>query len=106
MIRRPPRSTLRPKPTIFCKSSAPGLRPRSLAPETCGEHPRFANLSEDQVRQAKAERTLVLRARVRAWLRYRRSLAWWQGPSLGWRFDPVGEISKPIVTGPNWIPFP
>jgi hypothetical protein len=52
----------------------------------------FANLVEDRVRQAKAERIMVLRARVRAWLRYRRSLAWWQAPSLGWRFDPVGEI--------------
>src|SRR5438876_10180924 len=65
----------------------------------------FANLVEDQVRQAKAERVMVLRARVRAWLRYRRSLAWWQVPSMRWSFDPVGEISKPIVTGPNQIPF-
>src|SRR5438046_291073 len=47
---------------------------------------------------------MVLRARVRAWLRYRRSLAWWQAPSMRWSFDPVGEIYKPIVTGPNQIP--
>src|SRR2546426_993521 len=32
----------------------PGLRLRSLPPETCRELPRFANLVEDRVRQAKA----------------------------------------------------
>jgi hypothetical protein len=31
----------------FCYSSEPGLRPRSLAPETCRGLPRFANLVED-----------------------------------------------------------
>ena len=31
---------------------------------------------------AKAERVMVLRARVTAWLRYWRSLAWWQGSSF------------------------
>lgn len=48
--------------------------------------------SQDRVRQAKAERIMVLCARVRAWLRYRRSLAWWQATSMRWTFDPVGEI--------------
>src|SRR6516164_1357059 len=47
--------------------------------------------------------TLVLRARWRAWLRYWRSLPWWQAPSLGWLFDPVGSFSKPFVPGPNPI---
>src|SRR3954451_10315366 len=47
-----------------------------------------------------AEPPLVLCARSQAWLRYWRSLAWWQGPTS---FDPVGEISKPFVTGPNRV---
>jgi hypothetical protein len=47
---------------------------------------------EDPAGQAKAAYPLVLRARWRAWLRYWRSLAWWQAPSLRWLFDPVGEI--------------
>src|SRR6266852_412690 len=52
----------------------------SLAPETCLEFPVFANLIQDSIRQAKAETSLVLRARSQAWPRYWRSLAWWQGP--------------------------
>src|SRR5919206_5059611 len=36
-----------------------------------------------------AEPPLVLCARSQAWLRYWRSLAWWQGHMS---FDPVGEI--------------
>ena len=80
------------------------FRPRSLAPETCFDVATFANLVQDRVRQAKAERVMVLRARVTAWLRYWRSLAWWQEPSMQRFFDPVGETSKPIVTGPNQIP--
>src|SRR5664279_2087286 len=42
---------------------------------------------------------------LKAWLRYWRSLAWWQGRSFRPPFDPVGEIPQPIVTGPNRIPF-
>jgi len=52
---------------MFCYSGEPSLRPWSLAPETCRKFPLFVNLFEDQVGQAKAERTLVLRARVTAW---------------------------------------
>src|ERR1700676_5053870 len=51
----------------------------SLAPETCLEFPVFANLIQDSIRQTKAETSLVLCARSQAWLRYWRSLAWWQG---------------------------
>jgi hypothetical protein len=40
------------------------------------------NLIADLVRQAKADFPLVLRAHIKAWLRYWRSLAWWQGLSM------------------------
>ena len=50
---------------------------------------------KDRVRQAKAHEILVLSARIRAWLRYWRSLAWWQGLSHRCSFDPVGEIFQP-----------
>ncbi len=54
----------------------------SLAPETCLESPVFANLIQDSVRQAKAEKSLVLHVRTKAWPRYWRSLAWWQDLSV------------------------
>ncbi len=63
------------------------------------------NLIADPVRQAKADLPLVPRARLKAWLRYWRSLAWWQGLSMLRPFDPVGEIFQPIVTGPDRIPI-
>jgi hypothetical protein len=50
---------------------------------------------------AKADFPLVLLARIKAWLRYWRSLVWWQIPSIRLGFDPVGEIFKPFVTAPN-----
>ena len=50
----------------------------SLVPETCHNLRTLANLVADQVRQAKADFPLVLRARIKAWLRYWRSLVWWQ----------------------------
>src|SRR5262244_3681096 len=74
---------------------------RSLVPETCRQVFPYANLAEDRVRQAKADFPLVLLARIKAWLRYWRSLVWWQIPSMRLGFDPVGEIFKPFVTGPN-----
>src|SRR5258708_39304849 len=45
------------------------------------------------------------RARRLAWLRYWRSLVWWQGSGCSRSFDPVGEFLKPFVTGPNRIPI-
>jgi hypothetical protein len=73
-------------------------------PKTCLELPLFAILIWDQIRQAKADFQLVLLVpELKAWLRYWRSLAWWQGRSLRPPFDPVGEITQPIVTGPNRI---
>jgi hypothetical protein len=42
----------------------------------------WENLIVDPVRQAKADFRLAPRARIKAWLRYWRSLAWWQGPSM------------------------
>src|SRR5216684_3824621 len=82
--------------------TAPGAE--SLVPKTCLELPLFAILIWDQIRQAKADFQLVLLVPgLRAWLRYWRSLAWWQGGSLRPPFDPVGEITQPIVTGPNRI---
>jgi len=73
-------------------------------PKTCLELLQFAILIWDQIRQAKADFLLVLLVPgLRAWLRYWRSLAWWQGRSLRTLFDPVGEIPQPIVTGPNRI---
>ena len=75
-------------------------------PRTCLEPWLFAILISDQIRQAKAAFQMVLLLPgLKAWLRYWRSLAWWQGRSLRPPFDPVGEISQPIVTGPNRIPF-
>src|SRR5438876_8386950 len=90
---------------LFYKSSGPRLRAGSLVPETCHKLRTFANLVADPVRQAKADFPLVLRARIKAWLRYWRSLAWWQASSRRRLFDPVGEIPQPIVTGPSWIPI-
>jgi hypothetical protein len=73
-------------------------------PKTCLEFPLFAILIWGQIRQAKADFQLVhIVPGLRAWLRYWRSLAWWQGWSLRTPFDPVGEIPQPIVTGPNRI---
>ncbi len=73
-------------------------------PKTCLELLLFAILIWDQIRQAKADFLLVLLVPgLKAWLRYWRSLAWWQGRSLRTPFDPVGEIPQPIVTGPNRI---
>jgi|SRR5271165_265296 len=46
---------------------------------------------------------MALRARCEAWLRYWRSLVWWQGSGCSRSFDPVGEFLKPFVTGPNRI---
>jgi hypothetical protein len=75
-------------------------------PRTGLEFRLFAILISDQVRQAKAAIQMVLVVPgLRAWLRYWRSLAWWQGRSLRPPFDPVGEIHQPIVTGPNRIPL-
>ena len=82
--------------------TAPGAE--SLVPKTCLELPLFAILIWDQIRQAKADFLLVLlMPELKAWLRYWRSLAWWQGRSCRLPFDPVGEIPQPIVTGPNRI---
>lgn len=73
-------------------------------PKTCLALRLFAILMWDQIRQAKADFLLVLLVPgLRAWLRYWRSLAWWQGQFLRMLFDPVGEIPQPIVTGPNRI---
>jgi len=41
----------------------------------------WKNLIADRVRRAKADFQLVPCARIKAWLRYWRSLAWWQGLS-------------------------
>ena len=84
--------------------TAPGAE--SLVPKTCLELLLFAILIWDQIRQAKADFLLVLLVPgLRAWLRYWRSLAWWQGLSMLRPFDPVGEIFQPIVTGPDRIPI-
>jgi len=73
-------------------------------PKTCLELLLFAILIWDQIRQAKADFLGVLLVPgLRAWLRYWRSLAGWQGRSLRTLFDPVGEIPQPIVSGPNRI---
>jgi hypothetical protein len=37
----------------FCYSNEPGLRPRSLAPETCCDFAIFANLIQDRLRQLR-----------------------------------------------------
>jgi len=66
----------------------------------------FANLVEDQVRQAKAERIMVLRARVKAWLRYRRSPGWWQVPSMRWSFDPLERFLNLSSPGRTRSYFP
>ena len=58
-----------------------------------------------RVRQLKPTPTGASTVRRKAWLRYWRTLAWWQGPSVRRSFDPVGEISKPIVTGLSPILF-
>ena len=47
----------------------------------------------------------MLRARSQAWLRYWRSLAWWQGPRCYSPSTPLGRFYKPFVTGPNRIPI-
>ena len=62
----------------------------SLVPETCLEPLSLPVCCLDSIRQAKADPPLVLCARSQAWLRYWRSLAWWQGRMS---FAPVGEIS-------------
>ena len=77
----------------------------SLAAETCLEFPILANLIQDSIRQAKAETSLVLRARSQAWLRYWRSLAWWQGPRCNGPSTPLGRFlnrSSPGRTGSNF----
>ena len=86
-------------------TAADGFGP-SLAPETWIELEAFEILVQDEVRQAKAERALVLRVRLTAWLRCWRSLAWWRtAVQYGQWFDPVGEILKPIATGPSLVHF-
>jgi hypothetical protein len=74
------------------ESTDPRLGRVSLVPETCLQLCIVCILIEGLARQAKAEFSMVLRARWRAWLRYWRSLAWWQAPSFGWLFDPDEEI--------------
>jgi hypothetical protein len=46
---------LSPEPVIecLCYSNEAGLRPRSLAPETCFDFAIFANLVQDRVRQLR-----------------------------------------------------
>src|SRR5438067_13476287 len=61
---------------------------------------------KDRVRQAKAHEILVLSARIRAWLRYWRSRAWWQGLSHRCSFDPVGEIFQPYRHRAEPVLFP
>src|SRR5438034_7699548 len=61
---------------------------------------------KDRVRQAKAYEILVLSARIRAWLRYWRSLAWWQGLSHRCSLDPVGEIFQPYRHRAEPVLFP
>jgi len=78
---------------------------QSLVPETRQEIRAFAMLVEDPARQAKADSPRVLRARMKAWLQYWQSLAWWQAPSRRRPFDPVGEIPQPIVSGPRRFAF-
>ena len=83
---------------------APGAE--SLVPRTCLKLRLFAILISDQIRQAQADFQMVLLLPgLKAWLRYWRSLAWWQGPTKPWPFDPVGEIFQPFLTGPNRFPF-
>src|ERR1019366_3383976 len=73
---------------------------QSLVPKTFLECLRFCKTTSDQIRQAKADLLIgASHARMKAWLRYWRSLAWWQGRLIRASFDPVGEIPQPIVTG-------
>jgi hypothetical protein len=59
---------------------APGAE--SLVPRTCLKLRLFAILISDQIRQAQADFQMVLLLPgLKAWLRYWRSLAWWQGQS-------------------------
>ena len=43
---------------------------------------------------AKADFPLVLLARIKAWLRYWRSLVWWQIPSIRRDLTPLGRFSN------------
>ena len=73
----------------------------SLAPETCLEHPTFATLIRDPIRQAVAETfigAVCPRVSMAPVLAITGMVA---GTANRASFDPVGEISKPFVTGPN-----
>src|SRR3989454_3160463 len=78
----------------------------SLAPETCLELSAFAILIQDSIRQAKAENSLVLRARPQAWPRYWRSLAWWQGPRCNGPLTPLGRFLNRSSPGRTGSQFP
>jgi len=76
--------------------------------KTCLELLRFAILIWDQIRQAKADCLLVLLVPgLRAWLRYWRSLAWWQGRSLRTRsltpLERFLNLSSRAESDPNII---
>src|ERR1700756_3944000 len=76
----------------------------SLAPETCLEHPTFATLIRDPIRQAVAETfigAVCPKVSMAPVLAITGMVA---GTANGASFDPVGEIPKPFVTGPNSIP--
>ena len=76
----------------------------SLAPETCLEHPTFATLIRDPIRQAIAETfigAVCPKVSMAPVLAITGMVA---GTANGAFFDPVGEIPKPFVAGPNSIP--
>lgn len=56
-----------------------------------------------KVRVKSSNRALAGVTGARNLSRYWRSLVWWQMRSSDRLFDPVGEILKPFVTGPNSI---
>ena len=84
-----------------CETKTRVARARNLS-----RVPRFANLILDSVRQAKAENSLVLRARTKAWPRYWRSLAWWQGPCCNGPLTPLGRFLNRSSPGRTESQFP